>query len=282
MDCQWQEFINLLPVWLKEPVDRLGKDSLQELRLIVGQAPQLILNAGVQELNRNVLDEDLRHVINSASQYSPWSSETVKCGYITAKGGHRVGICGNTVHHNGSLTGIKAPTSLCLRVARDFPGIGAAARALNGSTLIIGPPGCGKTTLLRDVIRQKSDNYSDRISVVDEKGELFPFINGFSGFATGRHTDVLSGCRKREGIEIVLRNMGPSWIAVDEITAREDCDALLHAGWCGVHILATAHAASREDLVRRPIYQPIVECGLFDNLITLQRDKTWTVERMNI
>lgn len=282
MDCQWQEFINLLPVWLKEPVDRLGRESLQELRLLVGQAPQLILCGEVRELNRNVRDEDIRHVINIASQYSPWTSETVRYGYIATKGGHRVGICGNAVYHNGNLTGIRTPSSLCLRVARDFPGIGAKARSLNGSILIIGPPGSGKTTLLRDVIRQKSDNCGARISVVDEKGELFPFVCGGAGFSTGRNTDVLSGFRKREGIEIALRNMGPSWIAVDEITAQEDCDALLHAGWCGVHILATAHAASREDLLRRPIYRPIVKCGLFDNLITLQRDKTWSVERMNI
>lgn len=91
---------------------------------------------------------------------------------------------------------------------------------------------------------------------------------------------MLSGCSKPHGIEAILRNMGPSTIAVDEITAEADCKALLHAGWCGVDILATAHAANKKDLYKRPVYKSIVNSRLFDTLVILRTDKTWYMERI--
>lgn len=101
-------------------------------------------------------------------------------------------------------------------------------------------------------------------------------------FAPGMRTDVLSGCMKKSGIEIVLRTMTPQIIAVDEITAQEDCTALLHAAWCGVTLLATAHAASRLDLERRTIYRTLLEQKLFENLVILHSDKSWLLERMEV
>lgn len=90
----------------------------------------------------------------------------------------------------------------------------------------------------------------------------------------------MSGCPKVQGIDTVLRTMGPATVAIDEITATEDCKALLQAGWCGVSLLATAHAGTRQDLFSRPVYRPVVEAGLFQYLVILHSDKTWTVERM--
>ncbi len=280
MKCAWQELINLLPVWMRKDVDRLGADTLQELRLRIRYKPELVRSDGSVFLDQTVTVDDLLFCVNTASRYSPWSAGTVSQGYITAPGGHRIGICGNATINNGQMSGIAAPSSLCIRVARDFYGISGVIADQTGSILILGRPGSGKTTLLRDLIRKRSDNQSGSIGVVDEKGELFPHIRNESCFPTGSRTDVLSGCSKPHGIEAILRNMGPSAIAVDEITAQEDCKALLHAGWCGVDILATAHAANKKDLYRRPVYKSIVDSRLFDTLVILRTDKTWYMERI--
>lgn len=282
MRCAWQAYINLIPVWMRKRVDELGREELQELRLRLGAPPELILKGRRVWLDKPICAEDLRFCVNMASKYSPWSAMSVAKGYITAPGGHRIGICGDAVVHNGNMTGIRTITSINLRVARDFPGVAAKTIDYTGSVLIIGRPGSGKTTLLRDMIRQRSDRGSGFIAVVDEREEIFPRNGDGICFPVGRHTDVLSGCRKAEGVEIVLRNMTPETIAVDEITALEDCCALIQAGWCGVNILATAHAGSRQDMISRPVYQPILESGLFDTLVILHPDKTWHSERMNL
>ena len=167
-----------------------------------------------------------------------------------------------------------------MRVARDFSGIGNGIPIDGRSVLIIGKPGSGKTTLLRDLIRRYSDESVGHISVVDERSELFPASGGKLCFPPGNSTDILSGCPKRIGITNVLRAMGPSCIAVDEITQEEDCQALYQAAWSGVSIFATAHAGSRHDLLSRPVYRPILERSLFDILVILQPDKSWKMERI--
>ncbi len=178
------------------------------------------------------------------------------------------------------MTGISQPTSLCIRVARDFEDISLTAAHVQDSILIIGPPGSGKTTLLRDLIRSKSEN--EHIAVVDEREELFPLYKGQACFFPGKRTNILSRCPKSHGVEAVLRSMNPHWIAVDEITAPTDCEALLHAGWCGVKLLATAHAGSILDLKSRPVYRPLVDAKLFSTVIILRKDKSWTMERISL
>ena len=235
----------------------------------------------IRSLSGTVRNEDIQYVINAASGYSPWSAETVKHGYLTASGGHRIGICGVGAVHNGMVTAITQPTSLCLRVARDFSGISAGCD-LDHSMLIIGPPGSGKTTLLRDLIRQKSNVSDGCIAVIDERTEIFPIYRGQACFTSGNNTDIMSGVPKSVGVEAVLRNMNPMWIAVDEITAQSDCDGLIHAGWCGVNLLATAHAGSLDDLIARPVYKPLITSGLFATVLILSRDKSWRMERLTV
>lgn len=280
MTCAWESFLNILPPWIRRDVDKLGKDDLQELRMRLDMRPLLRTKDKSIPLDRRITAEDMHFCINVASRYSPWIAKTAGAGYITAPGGHRIGICGNASGASGSLTDISGITSLCLRVARDFPGIADGLGSVSGSVLIIGRPGCGKTTLLRDLIRNRSDKMQECVCVVDEREEIFPKSNKSFYFQTGINTDVLSGCNKPEGIQMVLRSMRPDTIAIDEITAEEDCNALLRSGWCGIHLLATAHAGSKNDLFRRPIYRPIIDSRLFDTIIVMERDMSFHMERL--
>lgn len=273
MRCDWQAFLGILPMDVRRQLDKTAEISLQELRLRLGQPPLMVLGERTKRLSGHVTQQDIHLVINTASRYSPWTAETSAKGFLTAAGGHRIGICGQVVMRGGEPVGVKDPTGLCIRVARDFPGIGKSLLPLSRNLLILGPPGSGKTTLLRDVIRHLADSAS--VSVVDERCELFPM-----GMDRGAGVDVLSGCNKPQGMEMVLRSMGPQWIAVDEITAKADCDALSAAQWCGVRLLATAHAHSLADLHSSPVYQPIVEGGLFQDVVILSRDKTFRREKM--
>jgi len=274
MICAWNELLSILPAWLAHELDNHCRDTLQELRLRLGMPPQLVQKTTVGWLSRNITAADLNFCINAASRYSPWTAQTAAQGYITVQGGHRIGLCGNAVVRDGVMTGIQTVRSLCIRVARDFPGIAQQYGNRSGSILIIGPPGSGKTTLLRDLIRQISQRES--ISVVDERCELFQdtFIHGCKSL------DVLSGCPKVIGIDTVLRTMGPDSIAVDEITASEDCAALLRAGWCGVRLIATAHAATMSDLRSRALYKSLISEKLFEHVLVMRRDKTVHEERM--
>ncbi len=274
MRCAWRELLSLIPQDLRGEVDRLGKDTLQELRLRIGKPAELITAQGVCYLPGRVTEADIRFTVNVASRYSPWAAETAAKGYITAPGGHRIGVCGNVTVDRGTVTGMQSITSLNIRVARDIDNVGDRLMP-RGNTLILGPPGSGKTTLLRSLARIVAQR--ETVAVVDERGELFP-----DHFEQGRRMDVLTGCAKGQGIDMVLRSMGPQWIAVDEITAQEDCDALKKALFCGVKLMATAHASTAEDLHRRSVYKPLAEWGIFDTLVVMRPDKTWYTERMMV
>ena len=274
MICEWTKLLDILPQWLAAEVDKYGKKDLQELRLRLGQVPELNLGERSLWLDRILCRDDLNFVFNTASQYSPWAATTVGEGFITACGGHRIGICGETVVKNGRMASIRKIHSLCIRVARDFPGISGSAATMSGSILLLGPPGSGKTTLLRDLLRRISQN--ETVAVVDQRGEIFP-----EGIVRGRRMDVLSGCGKAEGIEILLRTMGPTCIGVDEITSEADTQAMIRAGWCGVRLIATAHAASIEDLHTRNVYRPLTQMHLFDHILVLNHSKTWKEARIS-
>lgn len=274
MRCAWKELLDILPKWMITDVDALGRSSLQELRLRLDAPPELVSCDSVERLGRQVSSEDLSYCVNAASRYSPWAAATIAQGFLTVSGGHRIGLCGEAVLKNKEITGIRKVTSLCIRVARDFAGIGSSAAGLRGSMLILGAPGRGKTTLLRDIARQISEKST--VAVVDERGEIFP-----SGFVRGDRMDVLTGVPKAGGVEMVLRTMGPEWIAVDEITAEEDCRSLLQAQGCGVRLLATAHAGSLDEFRGRPIYKTLLDNHVFDYLLILHSDRSYGTERIH-
>ena len=263
MNWNKTELLALLPQRMRGMV----YDDVQEVRLRLGQRPMLVARTGIRLLDGTVGEGELQFPINAASRYSPWNAESLKEGYLTAPGGHRIGVCGD-----GTEGGLRSITSVCIRVARDVSGI-AAGLPSDGNLLLLGPPGSGKTTLLRDLIRCAAR--TGPVAVVDERRELFP-----EGFRRGENTDVLSGVSKPRGIGMVLRAMGPKTIAMDEVTGKADCEALLQALWCGVTLLATAHAGSVRDLRERPVYAPLVRTGLFTRAAVLDRNQCWHLEEV--
>lgn len=275
MHCAWEELLAVLPPALREEAERQGRDTLQEIRLRKGEQIVFIRADGRSRLRQVATEQLLQFVLNMACRYSPWMAASLQHGYVTLTGGHRIGVCGDALVRSGRMLGFSAIDSMNIRVAREFSGIGNDLGKRRGSLLLLGPPGSGKTTMLRDVIRRRSAR--ENIAVVDERGELFPAA---AGFDRGENTDVLRGCDKGTGIETLLRTMTPQCIAVDEITARSDCEALIRAGRCGVSILATAHAASLEDLRARALYARLLDARCFETAVVMRLDKSWYTERM--
>ena len=144
------------------------------------------------------------------------------------------------------------------------------------STLIISPPGGGKTTVLRDIIRGCSQ-MGKRIAVADERGEISAMRDGAPQMDLGPRTDVLAGCYKDQGVMMLLRAMNPEIIAMDEITAPADTRALESAANCGVNLLATAHGSGIEDLMAKPLYRPMLEGGLFRRFVIISQNASGRV-----
>ena len=267
-----RQALRICPPGLRQAIDRLpDAGAMEELRLRCGQPPACRIAGKERALPlAPVTPELLRGILEQATQRSAYAmQEMTRCGFVTLPGGHRLGICGTAVVQNGTITALREPSSLNLRIARQPDGIADRLRdtlwARPQSVLLCGAPGSGKTTLLRDLIRQLSDRFGWRICVVDERLELAACASGVPQFRLGAHTDVLSGAPKAAGIELLLRTMNPEWIAVDEITAEADIAAIRRASYCGVRFLATAHAADRRELESRPLYRRAAAGRLFSH-----------------
>ncbi len=254
------------------------KEVCEELHLRAGHTLSVVLNGSEQQIpSVQINTEDLRETVSRAARYSVHSyGETLAQGYLPLSGGHRLGICGTAIVSRQMITGIRTISSLNLRIA--CQALGSAAPVLRHvatqhsvkSTLILSPPGFGKTTLLRDLIRQISGQ-GIRVAVADERGELAAMKDGTPQFDIGEQTDVMDGCPKAQGAMLLLKTMSPMVIALDEVTSPQDVEAIAYAGHCGVSVLATAHAADITDLYHRPLYQSLMALQVFEEIITITR-----------
>ena len=223
---------------------------------------------------------DIAYVIDQVSGYSLYAfGEQLRQGFITINGGHRVGFTGRAVNDTGKITTIKNITYVNIRIAHQvkecsnivLPFLYCGQKLLN--TLIVSPPGCGKTTLLRDLIRNVSDGNNTfegmNVGVVDERSEIGACYLGIPQNDIGMRTDILDGCSKAEGMVMLLRGMNPKVIAVDEIGDKEDIDAICHVLNSGCTILATAHGDSMEEVRMRPFLRRMIEKRVFERYILL-------------
>ncbi|MEG0780772.1 MAG: stage III sporulation protein AA [Oscillospiraceae bacterium] len=274
-----------LPVRLRRlaaAVPEEQKRLAEEFRLRAGLPMTLLI--GDRELapwDERVEPEDLELVVNLVTDFSRYAaSDCLRNGYLPARGGCRIGLCGTAVMRDGAVTNLRELSSVVVRIAHEKRGIGVPllpqlfADGIFQSTLLISPPGGGKTTLLRDLVRCLSDGGvqpPQRVALLDERGEVAVAYQGLPQMDVGRHTDVLDACPKALGIPMVLRALNPQIIAVDEITERADIAAMTHAANCGVGLLATVHGGSVGELLQKPLYQDLLDAKVFRLAIVLEK-----------
>lgn len=277
LPLRWQQSAGRLPDWKKA--------QTEEFRLRAGKPLTVLLPEGesylTEEIPRMIVTQaDLEQLCDTVTGYSRYAAgDTLSRGYLTARGGFRVGICGTAVMREGRNTNLRDISSAVIRIGREQQGVGEPLlpklweEGRFQSTLLLSSPGGGKTTLLRDLIRLLSDGTENtpaqRVALVDERGEIAVMHQGISQMSVGCHTDVLDACPKALGIPILLRAANPQIIAVDEITAAEDLQAMVIAANCGVQLLATIHAANRAELERKPLFADVMTAGVFSRLITI-------------
>lgn len=289
---QENQILNVLPQSIRILLHRekLQYEHLQEIKLRI-EKPLLLIYRGEELMLGNqrgkpymVTKEDVREMLEYISNYSLYAYEQeMKQGFITIEGGHRVGITGQAIIENGKVKNLRYISSINLRMSHEVLGCADSIfpyitpnRRLN-HTLIISPPRCGKTTLLRDMIRQISNgnDWTDGMSVgvVDERSEIGGCYMGVPQNQLGMRTDILDCCPKAEGMIMLIRSMGPEVIAVDEIGTAEDVHAIEYAMHCGCKLLATVHADSMDELRKKPLFDQMVEEKYFERYILLGNQK---------
>lgn len=276
---------NLLALSLRTPVFQkvVKYENLQELRLRVNK-PVFLRYANMEiEIPHIVTQEDLAETLEYITGYSLYAYEQeIGQGYLTITGGHRVGICGKVIWENGSIKSMQYISSINIRVSHEQKGCAAKLFPciLNQGnlchTFILSPPGCGKTTLLRDLVREVSDGneyiQGHQVGVVDERSEIGGCYQGIPQNDIGKRTDILDACPKAEGMMQLVRTMSPQVIAVDEIGTKKDMDALAEVMHCGVILFVTAHGTNMADIKANQLFASLLEAKWFQRIIILKKE----------
>ena len=276
---KWQRIARSLPDWQKAQAEEIRLRAGHPLTILLPDGEQWI-RGETQEISQHDL-EQLCDIVTSYSRYAV--TDQMAQGYLTAPAGFRIGLCGSAVMQEGICQNLRQLSSANIRISKENMGISdniLCQIVQNGgfcSTIIVAPPGVGKTTLLRDLVRNLSNGTAEisalRVAVVDERGEIAGVYHGVPQLSIGCHTDILDGAPKAIGIPMLLRSANPQIIAVDEITAREDLRAMMEAANCGVKLLATIHAADLEELKRKPLFAKLLGLQVFEKAITITREE---------
>lgn len=287
-------FFSYIPHSIRKHLYSTKTDDLEEVRFRLGQPVMLYFSSGQLFLGKNGcltssqqnlyyctrqdIDEGLE-LITSSSVYAV--EEQIRRGFVTVSGGHRIGVCGSGVITNGQVSFLNDICGLNYRFAHEhigvsdkiFPYIYSGGKVQN--TLIIAPPGCGKTTMLRDIIRHISET-GKKVSVVDERAEIAGMSEGYASFDLGYQTDVLECVSKDVGMIMMLRSMSPDVIVTDEIGTQKDFLALQELSRSGVAIIATIHGSNRGEVIKKH------DLDCFSSFITLGRNKEngFTIEEI--
>lgn len=291
------ELIKIFSKNLRQILSRVQVDfdRVQEIRLRI-HAPLIMVYDGSEyyvtetgRLCRSVQEafiiskNELRETMEYVSNYSLYAfEEEMKQGFITIQGGHRIGIAGKTIVDGNGIKTMKFISFINVRLSHQIKG--CASNVLpylfeNGQvlhTLIISPPRCGKTTLLRDIIRQISNGTAlvsgINVGVVDERSEIGACYQGIPQNELGIRTDILDCCPKAKGMMMLIRTMSPQVIAVDEVGTREDLEAIEYVMNCGCRLIATVHGSSIEDIKSKPVLRKLVQEKIFDRYIILNNN----------
>ena len=290
-----QQILCILAKTVRRSVENEDLDfgQLQEIRMRIGK-PLLVVyenqerivsfeNDGAFRVHE-VTKEEIRETLEYISRYSLYAYEQeMRQGFITIEGGHRVGVMGKAILEKERVKNLQYISSINIRVAHEivgcadqvFPYITKDRQICH--TLIISPPCCGKTTLLRDLIRQVSDGNEYvrgcSVGVVDERSELGGCYLGVAQNALGMRTDILDGCPKAEGMIMLIRSMAPQVIAVDEIGSAEDIHAMEYAMQCGCRLLASVHGKDMEEVSGKPVLSELVRKKRFQRYVVLENRK---------
>lgn len=286
--------VDILPdkvraAWLSLPNSR--RDGVTELRFRIGRPVTMVRSWGEEQLWGQqgaipVTDRLLGELYDRATGFSPYALKTEETGlFLPLKGGCRMGVCGEVSLRDGKLLGISHLSSVSIRLAREHRGIGkwAADRLTDSGTvescLIISPPGYGKTSFLRDIIRCVSEK-GYRVSLCDERRELAAMEKGHPNLDVGPCTDVLSGLHKTEAIPLMLRAMNPQVLAVDELSGEKELELLYEAAASGAAVFATVHGTSIPMLLKKSGFREILRERLFSWGVTIGKNYKITMERL--
>lgn len=255
-------------------------DKLQEIRFRIGQAVELFDGSKKVLCKERVKHEDLKEMLEYISGYSLYAFEDeISQGFITIPGGHRVGVAGQVVVENGQVKNIRNISFINVRLSHQI--VGCANQLMPHisekkellSTLIISPPRCGKTTLLRDIVRIVSGDRdcpdSKNVVVVDERSEIAGCFRGVPQNDLGCHTDVLDRCPKSQGMMMAIRSLSPDVIVADEIGSKEDVQAVATALNCGCKLLAAVHGKNLDEIRQKPDISKLFEEQMFERYVVL-------------
>lgn len=289
-------FEQLFPQYFLSALNFTPLNKINEIRIRQGKRVVISISNKSYYLSQDGITGDkdraiiadkflIDDIIKRACENSVYAfSDQIKNGYITTKGGIRIGIGGEGVYEKNTLKTIKNINSLSIRIAREVkdcskPILQYIFLREFQNTLIISPPGCGKTTMIRDVLRSLSEkNYCYNILLVDERFEIANCFNGISTLDVGNFCDVLSGIDKGYAFEYGIRSLRPDIIVTDEL-ANKDYEALQLASSCGVRLLASIHARSIEDLRIKKGFDDILSNKIFDRFVVLSsREGVGTIE----